>query len=82
MSETTVEPRNREERRHPDLIPRLYDFEEAGAIAKRTGKAMRQLRARGRGPRFRNIDGRLLVTEQELARWITEQTDQEATTTK
>jgi hypothetical protein len=51
-------------------LPRLYDFDQAGAVVGRTGKAMRQLRARGRGPRFRNVDGKLLTTEAELARWI------------
>lgn len=51
-------------------LPRLYDIDEAARIACRTPKAMRNLRARGRGPKFRNVDGRLLVTEADLADWL------------
>lgn len=51
-------------------IPKLYTFEEAAQISRRTEKAMRQLRVKGRGPNFRNIDGRLLVSEADLADWL------------
>ena len=62
--------------RHPDRPSFRDDTAQlAGAIAHRTGKAMRQLRARGRGPKFRNIDGRLLVSEDDLADWIASHDD-------
>lgn len=51
-------------------LPRLYTLDEAAAYARRTPKAMRQLRHVGRGPRFRKIGGRVLVDEDELARWL------------
>ncbi len=31
---------------------------------------MRQLRSRGQGPRFRKVDGRLLVSADDLERWL------------
>src|SRR5262245_56050958 len=61
-------------------IPRQFTLDEAAEVARRTPKAMRQLRARdierakdGRppvGPRFRWVAGRLMVDEDELARWL------------
>ena len=51
-------------------LPKLYTVDEAGEIARRSPKAMRQLRVKGRGPKFRNVDGRLLVTEDDLAEWL------------
>lgn len=47
-----------------------YTLEEAAAISKRTPQAMRQLRVKGRGPRFVKVDGRLLVSASELQRWL------------
>jgi hypothetical protein len=62
-------------------IPRQFTLEEAAAVARRTPKAMRQIRARDLarakrneppvGPRFRWVAGRLMVDEDELARWLT-----------
>ena len=52
------------------MLPSVYTITEAATLAKRTEKAMRQLRARGQGPRFHKVDGRLLVTEAELAAWL------------
>ena len=56
-------------------IPRQYTIKEAAKVARRTPKAMRQLHARRVGgekvgPRFRKVDGRLLVDEAELVRWL------------
>jgi Helix-turn-helix domain len=47
-----------------------YTLEEAAAISRRSTTAMRQLRVKGKGPRFRKIDGRLLVSASELQRWL------------
>jgi hypothetical protein len=44
--------------------------EEAAVIAKRTPMALRQLRHKGKGPKFRKVDGRLLVSEADLHRWL------------
>lgn len=61
-------------------IPRQFTVDEAAEVARRTPKAMRQLRARDIertkaglppvGPRFRWVAGRLLVDEEELSRWL------------
>ena len=55
---------------HTCVIPELFTFDEVAEKSKRTTKALRQLRARGRGPRFRNVDGRLLCTAEDLAAWL------------
>jgi hypothetical protein len=55
---------------HAFAIPRQLDIDDVAAIAKRTPKAIRQLRARGLGPKFRKVDGRLLTDEVEVARWL------------
>jgi hypothetical protein len=47
-----------------------YTLEESAAIARRTPLAMRQLRVKGRGPRFRKIDGRLVVASSDLQAWL------------
>jgi hypothetical protein len=47
-----------------------YTVDEAAVIARRTPTALRQLRVKGRGPRFRKVDGRLLVSGSELRRWL------------
>jgi hypothetical protein len=60
----------RKESPNMETIPRLFTFAEAAEVSKRTEKAMRQLRAHGRGPRVRNIDGRLLITEADLVEWL------------
>ena len=52
------------------VIPQLLTVEEAAEHARRTPKALRQLRSRGLGPRFRKIDGRLLVSAEDLAAWL------------
>jgi hypothetical protein len=61
-------------------IPRQFTLEEAAEVARRTPKAMRQIRARDLarakrgeapvGPHFRWVAGRLMVDEDELARWL------------
>jgi hypothetical protein len=56
---------------HSTVIPHLLTVDEAAEHARRTPKALRQLRARGLGPKFRKIDGRLLVTAEDLATWLT-----------
>lgn len=48
----------------------MYTLAEAAAISRRTDKAMYQLRSRGLGPRFRKVDGRLLVSAEDLNRWL------------
>jgi hypothetical protein len=62
------------------VIPKQYTIDEAAAVAGRTPKAMRQLRVRDlrraanglppEGPRFRKVAGRIIVDENELARWL------------
>ena len=47
-----------------------HDIEEAAAVAKRSVNAMRQLRIKGRGPRFRKVDGRLMVSDSDLQCWL------------
>ncbi|CAN5658598.1 hypothetical protein BH24ACT5_BH24ACT5_13140 [soil metagenome] len=47
-----------------------HTVEGAADIARRTPKALRQLRARGLGPNFRKVDGRLLVSDNDLQRWL------------
>jgi hypothetical protein len=54
---------------HP-LAETWYTLGEAAVIARRTVIAMRQLRVKGKGPRFRKVDGRLLVSSSELRRWL------------
>lgn len=49
---------------------RWYTLAEAAEVARRTEKALRELRARGRGPRFRKVDGRLIVSEDDLQAWL------------
>jgi hypothetical protein len=49
--------------------------EEAAVIAKRTSMALRQLRHKGKGPKFRKVDGRLLVSEADLHRWLSGETE-------
>lgn len=51
-------------------IPKQLDVDDVAHIAKRTPKAIRQLRARGLGPKFRKVNGRLLTDEDEVARWL------------
>lgn len=53
---------------NPDT--RYLTVEEAAPIAKRTPQALRMLRHKGKGPKFRKVDGRLLVSEAELHRWL------------
>lgn len=50
--------------------PQWLTVPEAAAIARRTEKAMRQLRYRGLGPNFRRVDGRLLVSRADLEQWL------------
>ncbi len=62
------------------VIRKQYTIDEAAAVARRTPKAMRQLRQRDiahaakgeplEGPPFRKIAGRVIVDEEELARWL------------
>lgn len=40
---------------------------------------MRQLRVKGRGPRFNKVDGRLVASAQELDRWLNGEEDEAAT---
>jgi DNA-binding transcriptional MerR regulator len=51
-------------------LPRFYTIDEVAPILRRTPKAVRQLRARGLGPPFRKIAGRLLIEEHDLLDWI------------
>ena len=51
-------------------IPKLYTVEEAATLSRRSERALYQLRGKGRGPKFKNIDGRLLVSEADLADWL------------
>jgi hypothetical protein len=47
-----------------------HTLEEAAVISRRTTNAMRQLRVKGKGPRFVKVDGRLVVSDSELRRWL------------
>jgi hypothetical protein len=45
-------------------------LEEAAVEARRSVNAMYQLRAKKRGPRFRKIDGRLIVSRIDFDAWM------------
>jgi hypothetical protein len=53
-----------------DPDTRYLSFKEAIPIAKRSEAALRQLRHKGKGPKFRKVDGRLLISEADLNRWL------------
>lgn len=46
------------------------DLAEAGRRVGRSEKAMRQLRAKGQGPKFHKLDGRVVVFEDDLEAWL------------
>jgi hypothetical protein len=48
----------------------FHTLDEAAAISRRSVEAMRQLRIKGRGPKFRKVDGRLLVRDDDLQAWL------------
>jgi hypothetical protein len=54
----------------PISLQDWYDMKEAAAILHRTENALRQLRTKGKGPRFRKVDGRLLVAGSDLERYL------------
>jgi hypothetical protein len=47
-----------------------FTLEEAAVVSRRSTNALRQLRVKGRGPKFRKVDGRLVVSATELRRWL------------
>jgi len=53
-----------------DDLPRYLTIEEAAVVARRTPNAMRKLRIRGKGPRVRKIDGRLVFARADLLAWL------------
>ena len=53
---------------NPDA--RWLTVDEAAPIAKRSPQALYMLRHKGKGPKFRKVDGRLLVSEADLHRWL------------
>ena len=55
-----------------------HTLSEAAVISRRTDKALRQLRARGKGPKFRKVDGRLVVSDDDLQDWLAGGDDDEA----
>jgi hypothetical protein len=60
--------------------PEVLSLKDAARRSGRTVKAMRQPRyrqARGEqvGPRFRQIDGRVMVASDDLAAWLAGDTD-------
>jgi hypothetical protein len=48
----------------------FYTLDEAAEISRRSSNAMRLLRTKGRGPKFVKVDGRLVVSAEELDRWL------------
>jgi hypothetical protein len=61
------------------LQPETYHtIDEAAERARRSVNAMRQLRIKGLGPKFRKVDGRLLVSGTDLERWLRGETVAEA----
>ena len=66
--------------RPPAPMPHLLTIDEVAKIARRTSKAMRQVRQRDivhaakgeplEGPRWRKIGGRVFVAEHDLAIWL------------
>jgi hypothetical protein len=62
-------------------VRRQYNVDEVAKVSGRSSKAIRRLRARGRGPRFRWVDGRLVVDENDLAAWLAGDTAATNTTT-
>jgi hypothetical protein len=70
-----MSPTGRQRLVEATTIPVQLDVDDVARISRRTPKAIRQLwhrRLHGDpvGPRFRKIDGRLLTTEDEVARWL------------
>lgn len=58
----------------------MLDLDEAARLSGRSTKALRQLRYRQQrgehvGPRFRRIDGRVMVAASDLAAWLVGDTD-------
>jgi hypothetical protein len=62
--------RNRERLAPQVVAGTWHTMEEAAVIARRSTTAMRQLRIKGRGPRFHKVDGRLLVSDSDLQAWL------------
>lgn len=61
----------REEARRAQVSGReWHTMDEAAEVARRSSRAMRNLRSRGAGPPFRKIDGRLLVHDDDLRAWM------------
>lgn len=53
--------------------PDTFDFltvDEAAVLARRTPEAMRQLRKRNKGPKFIDVDGKLLIERTALYAWM------------
>jgi hypothetical protein len=51
-------------------MPLFLTLEQAAAVAQRSPNALRVLRTKGKGPRFRKVDGRLLVSRSDLTAWL------------
>lgn len=56
-------------------LPKLYSAEEVAEISGRTLKAIYGLRAKRKrgiavGPKFRTVDRRLFVAEDDLVTWL------------
>jgi hypothetical protein len=49
---------------------RYLTTEEAADIARRSPNAMRKLRLRKKGPKARNVDGRVLYARTDLLAWL------------
>ena len=56
--------------RHVSSVEQRYTIDQAAELACRTPNALRILVHRGRGPRFRLVGGRLLVSASDLDRWL------------
>jgi hypothetical protein len=54
----------------PPASESYHTLPEAAVVARRSEHAMRLLRSKGRGPRFVKVDGRLVVADSELRRWL------------
>lgn len=51
-------------------LPEYFTMEEASRVVKRSVTALRQLRYKGKGPRFHKVDGRLVTSSDDLAAWM------------
>ena len=53
-----------------EALPEFLVIDEAAAVSRRTPDAMHALRKKGRGPKARVVDGRLLYRKADVVAWL------------